>query len=89
MYNGLNDDYIPFKQFYDKKFNEWCLDKSNEEILLGFPEWLERFEDEYCTDDNGMPLWDIEIKALTDLGETIEKSIYYILNAFDHEEVYT
>ena len=81
-------DNIPFNEFYNKKFNEWCLDKSNEEILFGFPKWLEEFEREYRTDDNGLPLWTIEVKSITDLGKTIASSIYNILYAFEHEEIY-
>jgi hypothetical protein len=82
------DSYISFDEFYDKKFNEWCLDKSNEDILFGFPNWLKEFERQYRTDDNGLPLWTIEIKSITDLGEKIARSVDNILYAFDHEEVY-
>lgn len=89
IYDESNEEYIEFDEFYNKCFNEWCLDKSNEEILFGFPQWLEDFQDEYRVDNNGMPLWDIEIKPITNLGETIQDSVYKILYAFDHEEVHT
>ena len=78
-----------FEEFYNKEFNQWCLNKSNEEILVDFPKWLKEFQKENVTDDNGIPLWDIEIKPITDLGEIISKAINNILYAFDHEEIYT
>lgn len=88
IYDESKGEDVSFNEFYNNVFNDWCLNKSNEEVLFGFCKWLENFQQEYATDERGHPYWDLEIKPLTDLGEELAKSIWGILNAYDHEEIY-
>lgn len=90
-YYGEDDagNSINFDEYYKKEFDQYCLENSNEGILLGFSDWLADFENKTRIDDNGMPMWDLKITPITHLGEVLMDSIYRILYAFEHEEVYT
>ena len=80
---------LSMQELYNKKFNEFCDNKSNEEIMKGFSKFYEDFCSDYCTDDDGRPCFDLLISPKTKIGKQLEESIYAILFAFEHVEIYT
>jgi broad specificity phosphatase PhoE len=86
IYEGRNP--IPMDEFYNREFGKWAEDKENEEVLKDFPKWLKQFQDEYCTDNDGCPNFELSMTPLTEIGKVLAISINKILNAFDHIEIY-
>lgn len=83
-----NDNDLSGSEYYEKEYNRFCENRTNEQILSDFPKWYEQFFIDNCTDGNGRPNLTIEFNAKDKLGKTLQKAIEDILYAFDYVEVY-
>lgn len=88
-YYDIDGNEISGDQFFIQSFNEWCEDKSNIDILRDYAEWLKRFQDNHRCDSEGFPNFDLRIIPLTEIGNKLAAAIWDILNAFEHEEIYS
>lgn len=89
---GFYDDdgnEISGSQYFVQCFNEWCENKSNMDILENYAEWLKRFQDGHRCNSEGYPHFDLRITPLTEIGNKLVAAIWDILNAFEHEEIYS
>lgn len=86
----FDDEYYSGDEYYQKRFNEFAKDKSNEELLAELPEFNESLleELEYKYNDSPGTLT-LNLESKTKLGETLVDSIFKILYAYEYEEIYT
>ena len=82
-----SDEYsLKFK--YNKKFEEFCESRTNEQILTDFPEFRKNFfTSDDCYNDEGMPLIYLSITGLNDDGQKLANALYSILNAYEYREI--
>ena len=93
IYDSESGDYKSLEDYYTECYNKWCEDKSNEQILLDFPEWYDCFMRDTLFQDvdgyeEGKPNYELEIRPLTDTGERLKDAIFKILYAYDYKEIY-
>lgn len=85
-----NDEEISVAEYYEQKFREWSADKSNEYILAHLEDFhnelIGTLADEYHDRPGTLEL---KIDAKTELGESLRKSIFGILYAFEYDDIYT
>ena len=83
-----NDNDLSGSEYYEKEYNRFCENRTNEQILSDFPKWYKQFFIDNCTDYKGRPNLTIEFNAKDKLGETLQNAIEKILYAFNYVEVY-
>lgn len=87
-YDNEIRDYITGQEVYEREYNKFCENRTNEDILRDFPAWYNDFFEDYKIDNNGRPMSTISFNAKDKLGETLQVAIERILNAFEYVEVY-
>lgn len=89
VYDDETDQYISGEEYYNRKYSEFCENRTNEQILLDFNNFnnnlIKNIENDY---DINYRALDIEIDAKTELGEQLRAAIFNILYAFEYEEHY-
>ena len=89
-YFDTRESYGNAEQYYQEKFNEWAEDKSNEEVLAKLPAFKNQLlldlENNYYNEPGSL---DLVIKAKTELGEVLRRTIFGILCAYEYDEIYT
>lgn len=83
-----NGKELSCSEYYEKEYNEFCENRTNEQIMIDFPKWYKEFYNSHVTDNRGVPMLTISFNAKDKLGETLQNAIEGILNAFEYREVY-
>lgn len=89
FYDEDLDEDVSYEEFYNKEFQKYCEENSdNSKLLRDFPKWYRNFIEENSFDGNGRPKFILQILPKSELGETLAVQINRILYAFEYEEIY-
>ncbi len=88
-YDEESGEILSGKEYYERQFNEFVNDKTNEEVLSNLSTFnnklLEDLENDY---DNKYRALTLVIISKSELGKKLKDAICRILYAFDYEEHY-
>lgn len=91
----IDDDYIDegdesnLQIIYNKKFEQFCESRTNEQILTDFPKFYKDFfTSDDCYTDDGIPMIYLVINGLNDDGEKLANALYSILYAYEYKEIF-
>lgn len=81
------DDEYSLQTKYNRKFEEFCESRTNEQILTDFPKFYKEFFSSDDCYDEGIPLISLSITGLNDDGQKLAKALNSILNAYEYKEL--